>query len=57
MVDSKLCNQLDDDHLLSTVETLTKSIEECENKEDKEVSMIVDYLDHAMEASDHVLIN
>ena len=57
MVDSKLCNQLDDDHLLSTVETLTKSIEECEHKEDKEVSMIVDYLDHAMEASDHVLIN
>ena len=54
MVDSKLCDQLDDDHLLSTVETLTKSIEECANKEDKEVSIIVDFLDHAMEASDHV---
>lgn len=56
LVDSALCEQLDDDHLLSTVETLTKSIEDCENREDKEIAMIVDCLDHAMEASDHVLV-
>lgn len=54
LVDASLQKRVDDDHLVETMETLTKAVDECKDKESEGFQQILDYLDNAMEMNEKV---
>ena len=54
LVDASLQDRVDDDHLVETMETLTKAVDECKDKESEDFQQILDYLDNSMEMNEKV---